>query len=196
MQGVARISWRSLSTRTVLGRRSGGDPFADIVFQRDNAFVDAAFQQLIDVASRRLKLRRLHPQLKKSTARPVFRYRAPLASLTSSYPRTIRQLGDADDPRDPLGKQCPRKILHGERAFGVLTARHRDRGAASSSLTPGWKMVPYPSSTPVFVEQLRNVCRRGTRTDCSYSYWHTEYFTGWYNDGSMTIGRFGTGFHD
>jgi hypothetical protein len=41
----------------------------------------------------------------------------------------------------PLGKQCPRKILHGERAFGALTARHRGRGAASSSLT-GWKMMP------------------------------------------------------
>jgi hypothetical protein len=25
----------------------GGDPFADVVFQRDNAFVDAAFEQLI-----------------------------------------------------------------------------------------------------------------------------------------------------
>jgi hypothetical protein len=42
----------------------GGDPFADVVFQRDNAFVNAAFEQLIDVASRRLKLRRLHPQLR------------------------------------------------------------------------------------------------------------------------------------
>jgi len=41
-----------------------GVPFADVVFQRDNAFVNAAFEQLIDVASRRLKLRRLHPQLR------------------------------------------------------------------------------------------------------------------------------------
>ena len=42
----------------------GGDPFADVVFQRDNAFVDAAFEQLIDLASRRVKLRRLHPQFR------------------------------------------------------------------------------------------------------------------------------------
>ena len=26
--------------------------------------------------------------------------------------------------------------------------------------------------TPVFVEHLRNVCRRGFRTDCTYCYWH------------------------
>ena len=26
--------------------------------------------------------------------------------------------------------------------------------------------------TPVFVEHLRNVCRRGTRTDCLYCCWH------------------------
>jgi hypothetical protein len=38
----------------------GGDPIRGRRFQRDNAVVNAAFEQLIDVASRRLKLRRLH----------------------------------------------------------------------------------------------------------------------------------------
>jgi hypothetical protein len=60
VEGVARISWRSFATRTVLGRRS----IRGRRFQRDNAFADAAFEHFIDVASRRLKLRRLHPQLR------------------------------------------------------------------------------------------------------------------------------------
>ena len=32
--------------------------------------------------------------------------------------------------------------------------------------------------TPVFVEHLRNVCRRGIRTDCPYCCWHDAYYTG------------------
>src|SRR5271168_4216857 len=50
----------------------GGDPFADVVFQRDNAFVDAASEQLIDVASRRVKAAAPPSTAQKSTARPVF----------------------------------------------------------------------------------------------------------------------------
>ena len=65
MEGVARISSAVFVHANGLGSAvPGGDPFADVVFQRDNAFVNAAFEQLIDVASRRLKLRRLHPQLR------------------------------------------------------------------------------------------------------------------------------------
>jgi hypothetical protein len=33
----------------------GSRGFLDFVFQRDNAFVEAAFERLIDIASRRVK---------------------------------------------------------------------------------------------------------------------------------------------
>jgi hypothetical protein len=48
VEGREDLFGGSLSMRTVLGRRSSGDPFADVVFQRDNAFVDAAFGRQVD----------------------------------------------------------------------------------------------------------------------------------------------------
>jgi hypothetical protein len=50
----------------------GGGPFADVVFQRDNAFVDAAFEQFIDVASRRVKAAAFASSAQTSTARLLF----------------------------------------------------------------------------------------------------------------------------
>ena len=43
----------------------------DVVFQRDNAFVDAASEQLTDVVSRQVKAAAPASTAQKSTARPV-----------------------------------------------------------------------------------------------------------------------------